>query len=381
MTFLKHFSLCSICALFLLFSTSVLADLSISEVYIESDGNNAYEAKIRANHGGMKRIFLIIADSLGLNPNDIEEVPYTSLNEVFKIIEAKNVLDTETLYRATVKYEYDPYAFRTLLMRYGNQKIQDAFYEYLIIPVFKQRDILTLWAGKGDWHKKWSNSRLILENAKLFYPKATPELTKHITSQNVLNMHYENCVNLFPSLLIKKVLLVVCEYFTNITTGAALMDIKYIEVSHDETRTQSKQYVLKGLKEVPEKVDKIFIDTLDRYGRFVNDREKRAIVNPDSINIKVNPSSNKLIEDDVRTITFNLEAYSFEELERIRSKLSKVSNIQHWNIEHEYNERYKLTLMTKTDDYGLAESFYLNKLSFRRYGDIYSLIDVINEGV
>ena len=364
-----------------IFFTNVAnASLEVSELYIEAQGNNKYESKIKAQNQGMQRAFLMIADTLGINASAVTAVPYLKLKNVFTVVAAKNVTETDNLYKATVTYQYNLYPVQQLLFEYGNNSVKDRFYEYLILPISKQKNILTLWDADQEWNKKWSKNRNILDQAKLFYPKSSINLAKKINADNVLTLSFSNFLDIFPAKLLKKVMLIVCEYFTDINTGAAVMDVKYIIIDNNGKTISNQSYPLNNLGEVTQTIDTVLKTVLNKYGRFSNsDAQDLAIISDnDAPKPKVVPT--KVVEDDIRTIILDLEAFTEDELTRIKDKLQNASDLESFSIAHNYDEKYKVTILTKSNDYKLAESFYLNGLSFKMYGNLYSLIDVIKGG-
>ncbi|WPY01156.1 hypothetical protein Trichorick_01060 [Candidatus Trichorickettsia mobilis] len=361
------------------FTNLANASLEVSELYIEAQGNNKYESKIKAQNQGMQRAFLMVADTLGINASAVTAVPYLKLKDVFTVVAAKNVTETDNLYKATVTYQYNLYPIQQLLFQYGNNSVKDRFYEYLILPISKQKNILTLWDGDQEWNKKWSKNRNILDQAKLFYPKSSMGIVKKINADNVLTLSFSNFLDIFPTKLLKKVMLIVCEYFTDINTGAAVMDVKYIIIDNNGKTISNQSYPLNNLNEVTQTIDTILKTVVNKYGRFSNnDAQDLAII---SDNEAPKPKVvTKVVEDDIRTIILDLEAFTEDELTRIKDKLQNISDLESFSIAHNYDEKYKVTILTKSNDYKLAESFYLNGLSFKMYGNLYSLIDVIKGG-
>ncbi|WP_316354104.1 hypothetical protein [Candidatus Trichorickettsia mobilis] len=376
-TKINMLTIISICMFFI---NAANASLEVSELYIEAQGNNKYESKIKAQNQGMQRAFFMVADTLGINASAVTAVPYLKLKNVFTVVAAKNVTETDNLYKATVTYQYNLYPVQQLLFEYGNNSVKDRFYEYLILPISKQKNILTLWDADQEWNKKWSKNRNILDQAKLFYPKSSISLVKKINTDNVLTLSFSNFLDIFPATLLKKVMLIVCEYFTDINTGAAVMDVKYIIIDNNGKTTSNQSYPLNNLGEVTQTIDTVLKNVLNKYGRFSNNDAQDLVIISDNEAPKPKLVTTKIVEDDIRTIILDLEAFTEDELTRIKDKLQNVSDLESFSIAHNYDEKYKVTILTKSNDYKLAESFYLNGLSFKMYGNLYSLIDVIKGG-
>ena len=169
----------------------------ISDMYIESQGNNKYEAKIKAHELGMRRGVLIIADKMGIPSSHISKIPYLRLKETFNVSLVANETQTETTYSALVNYQYDLYSITKLLLDYGGDIVDNRFYEYLVLPIFKQKNVVNIWDESKQWNKQWALSRELLEQNKLIYPKPTKELMKILTPDKVLNLSYRNFIEIF----------------------------------------------------------------------------------------------------------------------------------------------------------------------------------------
>ena len=120
----------------------------ISEVFIEVTGNNKYV-----------RAFFLVADKTGIKHSNIQEAPYSRLKEVFKPV---MVFDE---YNATVTYQYDKAKLYQLLLDYGNNVVQDVFYEALVLPVFKQRNVFNIWDKEKKWNDIWYESKATHEQS------------------------------------------------------------------------------------------------------------------------------------------------------------------------------------------------------------------------
>jgi hypothetical protein len=80
--------------------------------------------------------------------------------------------------------------------------------------------------------------------------------------------------------------------------------------------------------------------------------------------------------EEYKPIIMNFDVFDKDELELVTSKLDKIMQIDHFVIEHDYNNRYKILIYTGVTEYELAEALYRNGLRYKIHGSLYNLIDV-----
>lgn len=364
------------CSTLVLFMLLVLAPKNawcaiheISEVFIEAVGNNKYEAKIKAHEHGMMRAFLLVADKMGIKNTDIQEVPYTRLKEVFKPVMLFDELSTLEKYSATVTYQYDKSKLYQLLLDYGNGMVQDMFYEVLILPVFKQRNIFNIWGKEEKWNDIWYGSKSILNNHKILYPTKSFFASKKITPENLLNLNYSDFLETFPNSLFKSAIIITTEFFTNRKTGESIMKVDTYILKPDQKNNikLEDEYELASQGDIPYNVNLVIDKVISLYGA--------SRINPESelISQKINE-----VEEDKeqKPIVMNFDVFSQEEMDLVVSKLEKVTQIEKFSIEHDYDTKYKILIYTNASELDLAEGLYLNGLSYKIHGSLYNLIDV-----
>lgn len=373
----------------LLCTTLLVLETSASEVtelYISADGNNKYEAQIKAHNQGMQRAFFILADKINIPVNTLSTPSYTRLKEVFTTSTVKHPNSTDTTYSATVNYKYNLYQFHDLLFEYGDSTLREKFYEYLVLPILKQKNILTLWDGDQEWASSWGDARDVLAQSMLFYPTPSKYLVQQINVNNILHLSYYDFVDILHSTLFKKVMLVVCEYFTNINNGMSVMNVQYRIIDQNNQQTVfSKDYPLYNLDQIKPTTNLVIANSVEQYGRLNANHAAGDVNGIDNVTTNHITQIEQDVANDkqnhnIRTIILTFEVFNNEELDKITNKLRNVKEIENFNIVHDYDEKYKITITTKHDDYALAEGFYLNDLSFKIYGNLYSLINVIKRG-
>ncbi|MDP4708920.1 MAG: hypothetical protein NWS20_02815 [Rickettsiaceae bacterium] len=338
----------------------------ISEIFIEASGNNKYEAKIKAHEQGMQRALLLIADKLKIPTDGIPQISYNELKEAFTPINLINEVSLLEKYNATVTYTYEKGKIYNLLLEYGDADVNDLFFEALVLPVFKQRNSLNIWDNEKKWNDFWVESRSTLNTYKLYYPEKTLYLSNKITPENLDDLTYEDFIEIFHNKLFKKVIIVTAEFFTNRSNGSSLMQIKkHILSPYGSKEVLEEEFDLNTWDDIPYTVN-VAIDLLiDDYGmRRENESE---ILGEDNINEA---------EEEYKPIIMNFDVFDEDELELVTSKLDKIMQIDHFVIEHDYNNRYKILIYTDVSEYELAEGLYLNGLSYKIHGSLYNLIDV-----
>ncbi len=347
----------------------------IADLYIESMGNNTYEAQIKANKTGMYRALLMVADKNGIRPDEIGKIPYQQLKEAFTISSIKNEVRNDGFYAATVNYQYNLQTINKALLKYGSDSVNERFYEYLILPILKQRKVVNIWGNDQEWHKKWETARNMLEYSKIFYPKSSKELAIKVSSQNVFNLSYADFTDIFPAILFKNVMLNVCELFTDSRSGETVINIKLLLINWDEVRNiKEQQYPIKDIKEIPYIIDTVITSTIEEYGRYnfasldLDLEEGKG--NAEGVEEKTSSA------DKPKTLLLNLYAINEGELQIVEDKLKKVEQIQSFTITHEHGRKYKVSIINNGSEFDLAEGLYINGLTFKKYGQIYHLIDL-----
>lgn len=341
----------------------------ISEIFIEATGNNKHEAKIKAHEQGMLRSLLLLTNKLNLPTDNISQIPYYKLKSVFKPILVQNEISLVEKYSATVTYSYDKEKLYQLILEYGDTKINDQFYEFVVIPVFKQRKTMNIWEDDKRWNDHWSKSRKVMGSHKIFYPTKNLYLTKKITQENLFDLKLEEFVNIFHNVLFKNVMIITAEFFTNRKTSESVMQVKKYILRPNSLKPEviEEEYSLNRLEDIPHTVDTIIDKMIDDYG-----------VIRDNLPDDQTKQGEDQVEDEEakKPIIMNFDMFDKDELSLVISKLEKVDEIERFAIEHDYNTRYKILIYTSADEYQLAEGLYLRGLSYKIHGDLYNLIDI-----
>lgn len=347
---------------------SIAQGSEIADIFIDSGGNNKYEAKIKAHEQGMLRAFILTADQFGINSADLKEPTYETLKNVFKPTIINNEVSTAEHYAANVTYGYKKGDLYQLFLEFGNSTIDDKFYEYLVIPVFKQGNTINIWESQPLWQDLWMQNKKLLNRNKLLLAPKTLLISKKITPENIYTLGYIDFLDIFNNLFFKNVMIVTIEFFTERATGEAEMKINQVVIypKPKEPNSLSHTYNLASPEEVPSKVNSFVAKIVRLYGKLRKNPETQ---------VNTYPSAGDE-QSELTPLVMNFEAYSQEELDILVSKLKKVEQVDHFEIKNDFETCYKVLIYSSVSPSELAEGFYLNGLSYKVRGDIYNLIDV-----
>jgi hypothetical protein len=344
---------------------AVAVGKEISEIFIEATGNNKYESKVKAHDFGMRRALLLIADQIGIKKENISKIPLSVLKKIFTPVMVSSEVSAVDHYNATVTYSYELSRIYSTLLKFGDPVVDDLFYEFLIFPIFKQKNFLNIWNEEKRWNNYWIQSRNLLEHHKIYYPEKTPYIASKITGINIFDLKYEDFIDIFPQLLFKKVMIVTAEFFTNRKTRASILQIKKIILSPEsETVVIEDEYPLVHFEDIADNINLLIDKIVNKFGaiRHFDDNHDDEEVVADS--------------PEIHPIIMNFDAYDQEEIDVLREKLSKVDEIDSFKIQQDYNTKYKILIYTTRSEYELAEGFYINGLSYKIHGSLYNLIDI-----
>ena len=133
------------------FFSSISQAEVIRGLHILSTGNNQYEAKIKAHIEGMTQALHLTADKIGIKNATFDNIPYSELKSVFAIDSIISEKSYDEKYTADVNYSYTNIGVQELILKHGNEAVRKQFFNYIVIPVFKQKNIISFLDSKTDW--------------------------------------------------------------------------------------------------------------------------------------------------------------------------------------------------------------------------------------
>lgn len=358
----------------LLLSINVIAfsdtAFSIHNIFIESTGNNTIEAKMKASEAGMRRSLQILADRMGIQNTDFQNVYYDDLIEVFQVASTRNETQDTENYSAVVDYNYDQKGVNDLILRYAPVEADFASYDYLIIPIFKRNDIITLWSDDTLWLKKWSKIRQFLKERKILYPEEANANRLLVTPENVFTLSYRDFLKMFPEYLLRHILLVVAEYFTNPDNGQSYLRVQYITLSNSSKDTQSKDYYILDKKLEHTILKQSIDDTVQIFGN------ERAFIKSKTTSVDGDKDKFNLKDTETGAFVMYAEIFDTEALERFKHKLDRVKQIKTFTITQDSKDSYKILIHSTNNIEDLTYGLYLNGLSYIQDGSRYKLTEV-----
>lgn len=368
----------------------------ITGIHINAIGNNRYEAKIRAHFDGMKQSLNLIANKIGVTNAYIDNVPYDELKAVFKVHNIISEKSFDERYTANVNYSYDNLAIHHLLMKYGNEDVKKQFFEYVVIPVFKQRNVIQFLDSKTEWLETWiENQEICNKNGMLVIDPLQNAVD--ITSSNVFNLSYENFLDRLKIKKFKNILIAVCEYFTKPDGSMYFKVITYKLTSDGQRYIADKYYdisdpaaaekyfgiaiheIITGLNpshDADKNIDVANAENVSDLASDRNDKNAKAGSVLDSLLVQTKASTQKLTK-----IEMKLDVFDNQEIENIKVKLAAIPEVVKYHIDMEDAQNYKITLHINTSLEDLAESLYFNNLSFRLYDEEYTMFELHPSGI
>ena len=216
-----------IAILALLYSNIIFATdrHEINSLFVESTARYIYEAELQALHGGMLRAFYILSDKYRVDTSHLSTIPICALQSIFTVKEILNVRQTDYTYKANVSFQYNIENFKKVLYDYGDNDIRQQFFEYLVIPAFKLNTKIELHNNR-IWFSKWSESKDQLLNNALLYMDSRSVLLDIGNTEQLQKLTYNNIADHVNDKLFRKILLVLCEYKTDIKTGEKHVVVK-----------------------------------------------------------------------------------------------------------------------------------------------------------
>ena len=372
---------------------NLTAVISHSEIirgmHVVATGNNQYESKIRAHDDGMTQALSLIADEWGIKNAHFEHVPYMALKSVFSVDSIIDEASYEEKYTADVNYHYTNIGINELILKYGADEVKNQFFDYVVIPVFKQKNVISFLDTKTEWLATWMDSSEECTKRKLLPVDPTTSSTK-ISPTNVFTMSYVDFLNNLKTKRFKNVLLATCEYFTR-DDGSMYFKVTTEVLTPDGKNVIETKYDIAD----PSNAKDYFDIAIERIINTYGSREKSDMHYKTGSDIAYTSEKITAIDHNKKTgsvldallaqpknsskltkVEMRLDVFSKEELEHIKKKLDAVKIIAKYQIDLDDQGRYKIALYISGSMEKLAEDFYNNNLSYRLYDDQYVMFEL-----
>ena len=372
-----------------IFSITHVAAEEIRGIHISATGNNRYECAIRANIEGMQRSLSLAANKIGILNPSFAPVPYQELKDVFTIINTTGEQITEEQYSANVTYAYDNLKLNQLALKYGSQLVRDQYFEYIIIPVFKQKNVVSFLDTKTEWLDTWIKSIDLCSSNKLLPIDPTKDASG-ITPDNIFSMKYEDFLNKLRVKRFKKILIASCEYFTR-EDGSMYFSVMTKELTSLTNNKSEIKYNLYNPKEAKSYFNIAIEKIISSYGQsaqtamhhnngeHVSFGSERILANDKGA--KAGHVLDELLSDKkkgkiLNKIEMRADIFSHDALESLKAKLGLIKEIIKFQINLDDNKNYIVTLYSELTLKELSEGFYVHQISYRTAQDGYVMFEL-----
>lgn len=234
-------------ALLILYSGNLLADIAQSQpiqqtlkVYARSFANNKHEARIIAQHVGMHKVLLLLADKIGIKgaatKTNLEKLPLAEMKKAFSIIKTTDENNADNSYSAFMEIAYDEAEVNKILISCTDDDIKKQFYDFLVIPIFKKNSVLKIWPNSHYFLNYFANI-----DFPTFYPNLIQadqvllnKMQNFVNTKGLDNLSYKAVISNANFKLFKKVVFLIFEYHTDLNNQEPLIEVTNLIIGADE---------------------------------------------------------------------------------------------------------------------------------------------------
>ena len=373
----------------MVFCTTISYAEILRGVHVVATGNNQYESKIRAHDDGMTQALSLVADQWGVKNAFFEHVPYEELKSVFSVDSVIEEASYDEKYMADVNYHYTNLGVHQLILKYAVQGVQQQFFDYVVIPVFKQRNVISFLDTKTEWLAAWIENVDECTKHKLLPIDPTKD-SQNISASKIFKMSYMDFLNSLNTKRFRNVLIATCEYFTR-DDGSMYFKVTAETLNADGKNITETKYDIADPSHAKDYFDIAIDRIINTYGDkgktdmhykagsdilygsekiMAIDAEKKAGSVLDAL-LSQPKTGPKLTKIEMR-----LDVFSFEELSHIKKILDDVKVIAKYQIALGDDKYYKIVLYISGSMEDLAEDFYNNNLSYKFYDGQYVMFEL-----
>ncbi|MBL3285081.1 hypothetical protein Sarmat_00947 [Rickettsiales endosymbiont of Paramecium tredecaurelia] len=377
-------------------------DLTVLGLYIQGAGGNSTEAEINAHELGMRRAILLLIDKLGIGQSALnpEDLSYEALKTVFTPINVELGDSTNLSYSALVDYRYRLDSLYKIIYNNSNQKVQDLFHSYAVIPIIKRGAMMHIADNSIDsqikWDKYWMMVKNIFEEQGLLIMFSS-HFPPGFSAQNVLNATYNDALMAFYPKLIKGVIFVVIEYFTDFSNGAASLKSIYKVQEFDKPLNNFEQtFSLSSAVDDVTIANSIMHYLIQNYGLSSSDDNSKEdaystldiIFNNDLKTAIANDDYSKLKSQIPHDIKLFVNLRTAEELKQIQQTLVSIHFIKKIEVDLDNTKKpdlrgginYCITITISGGEDELVEALYNFKWSMERINEESFNLNKIDDG-
>ncbi len=348
--------------------------VSVPNVYIEAQGNNIFEAKIRADKGGIRQSINLFLDKIDIKSFDVKQLELQDLKNICQISRLENQNSEEFFYSATADYTCDSEKLRKAIAASQNiQKISN-FYEVLVIPVLKKEGQYFLWDDAKLWHDRWQKHKNALNKDNIWLA----EETQKIDSQNILRLNYQDIASIYPNKLFNKVAIIICDLFEK-RGNTSHVHVKYKVLNEDSSTVEEEDY-----PELETALDGVRLTFDDIINAFHEQNGQMSFLKDlDLTQDLTQDQEQQLLEEkyDDKKYTLYIDGYDINYVEQIKKIIKKAPEITNANFTPEGISLWKVELWGEfNSDEEFAQSLYASGLTYRKAKDHLKLIK-LDKGV
>ncbi|MBF8246916.1 MAG: hypothetical protein ISN64_02915 [Rickettsia sp.] len=346
----------------------------IKEIFASSTGNNAIEAKIKAQHKAFLMAFKILWDKQNIADDPLKNrIKYQNLKEIFKILNISEEKYMKNDYQAIFELEYDISKFYDFIFANMHNKsaIENSFYEYLLIVVNKKNEIFEMVNDK------------FAPFASSFYAKKIEDMRTYTPFTNnsdllkkIYKIHFEQVEKLFHNILFKNIIVLTYEIFTNKQNMSSTLKINYLKINYNNHQNIKTSFIKIENENISNQnlFKKILDDFIKNYSSSKEDIKK-------TLDSKKNLKSYRN-DNNKEEIIEKFKIYFTEQdtniIETVKFKLNSINkDILDFSIDNS-KKKYEqiINIKLKSSLIDLGEEFYRVGLSYVEKNGKYFLINI-----
>jgi hypothetical protein len=356
------------------YAHAIPISFDIKDLYIEAQGNNPEEAKLKAKSFGVERAFAIMVDKIGLANPGVENLPYEVMADTVQDIKYKNQKSTQKEFAAFADYIFDYDKLEALIYQHSDPSILNKLNQCLVIPAIRQGRKIFVFDNSVEWIKMWSQSQEMLRQYRVIL--LSQQDVPNLNGKNILNLTYDQLRNLMQMNRTHKAVLVIAQYYTDLDTGNASLKVEYRYMSAKDVNIKQEEFALPETTQSKLIIKKIIDSFITENGKAIDpklERNKSRIPQ----NIFVSKDS---IQTGAQEIIVSFEVYHQEEWNDMQKDLETIGEIKNIKIVEQQGNLVTFIITYKSSMQNLINDMYPKKIGYVKRGDKYFIIR-INDGI
>ncbi len=339
----------------------IVYSLEIPNIYIESQGNNKFEAKIKANKSGIRQSIKLFLDKINVSDFDINEVNLPDLKHVCQITNVEDEKSSDRYYSARVSYYCNEEVLKQVMPNYADTNAIGNFYNTLVVPVLRKGNQYVLWDDTNTWYQGWLKYKKPLAESKILLA----EPNSKVTSQNINKLNYQEIAKYYPLNIFTNVTVAICDFFEkNNTTSYVRVKYKVLDRNGDKVDIQEYEDLELKRKDLSVAFDEIITEFIDLYG------SSTVFYDIGPLTTELENSINGINRDrkgsEEKRYTLYMSGYDNEYVQNIKDAISSIPQVKSFDYNPEGIGLWKVELSGNfKDDEDFAECLYMKGLTYR----------------